>query len=136
MGSEQPKAKRSIFSLQDTHPDILLIDRRIISIVKDIEASLVLTRLRYWLSDAEGENKRPLIMYDGKVWLPMRDLDWFDDIGIREKQIPRIKKLLLKHQMVRIKILKYQGHVMTHWRVLPLHKTKNCNSKGDPPNRS
>lgn len=105
-----------ICQIMDSLENPILIDRITLEMVGDLASAAVLSRLRYWFSPSKKSGQqRTVIRHDGKTWVARTKDEWWEECGVTEKQIERISKELIKHNLVEVKYFRFNGLRMMHW---------------------
>jgi len=111
----------SICDMAESNKNKISIDTYHIEIMGDLAGASFLTQLRYWFSpatksDTKGQS-RVKIKREGKLWLAKRDDEWWDECYVTPKQVRRIKELLVKLEIVEIKVFKFKGVTTVHYHL-------------------
>ena len=107
-----------IATIMGSWEDSIFIDRITLSITCELASAAVLSRLRYWFSPSKQDGQtRAKVIKEGKLWVAKTNEDWWDECGVTEKQIRRIKVYLKNLKLVEIKVFKFNGFPVVHWHL-------------------
>ena len=106
----------TLLEIMAAHSDDIRADRITLEMTQDLPAAVVLSRIVYWFSPSKKDGqKRTRILKEGKSWVAKTDEDWWDECGVTDKQMKRIKGLLITLGVIDIKVFKFDGTPTTHY---------------------
>lgn len=82
--------------------------------VKDVNATLLLSQIKYWFKKDKSGKLKVKIYREGKYWLAKTIKDWWQELRLTFSQVRRALRILVDLGLIQIKIFKFAGSPTTH----------------------
>jgi hypothetical protein len=90
----------------------------------DIEAGLMLDRLRFWFKKNKSGKTKLRIQRDGKWWVAKSRSAWWDECRLKPRQVDRAAKKLIGKGLIETVVYPFNGHPTVHFTL----NHKACNA--------